>query len=74
MDLDVAIRPETPMLAVRQIDVHPHTTNDDMLISYYVEFDRDTPETLLEKISGLSGYAIHLSAIIFDISYNYEQS
>jgi len=55
-------------------EVHEQTTNDDMLVGYYVEFDRDTPEALLEKISGLSGHTVDLSVNIFDTPDYDEQS
>ncbi|MBA0187128.1 hypothetical protein [Pectobacterium odoriferum] len=53
-------------------EVHQHRTNDDMLVGYYVEFDRDTPQALLDKISGLSGHTVDLSINLFDKHY-YEE-
>lgn len=54
-------------------EVHEHRTNDDMLVSYYVEFDRDTPQALLNKVSGLSGYTVDLSVNLFDKPYYGEE-
>jgi len=45
-----------------------------MFIGYYVEFDRDTLETLLEKISGFSGHTVDLNVNIFDTPDYDEQS
>ncbi|WP_434462143.1 hypothetical protein ACMV5L_01550 [Serratia plymuthica] len=54
-------------------EVHEHRTNDDMLVGYYVEFDHDTPQTLLDKVSGLSGYTVNLSINIFARPYYDEE-
>ncbi|EKN3342808.1 hypothetical protein ACQ8YR_002631 [Yersinia enterocolitica] len=54
-------------------EVHERRTNDDMLVGYYVEFDRDTPQELLGKVSGLSGHTVDLSVNLFDNPYYDEE-
>lgn len=47
-------------------EVHPQTTSDDMLVGYYIEFDKETPQTLLKKIPKLQGLTAYLSVNLFD--------